>query len=166
MNVLCWFYLPHMVKIIRSSRSKERAICLLIPILYLCRLIQKNATFYYPIISNMSFVSLKSEHCAKYHMQRHKKRVKTIARGRKVSHLKEINRKGPMIHASWIYWRNIIWMEVKRGQVLQRGHSKNLEQFNASRRLRLEYQQLKNHHKYYRSCYHILDRLSQHTEFV
>ena len=40
-----------------------------------------------------------------------------------------------------------------------------LEQFNDSRVEKLELQQLKNHHKYYRTCYSTMDRLLKLTGF-
>ena len=40
-----------------------------------------------------------------------------------------------------------------------------LEQFNDSRVEKLELQQLKNRHKYYRSCYSTMDRLLKLTGF-
>lgn len=40
-----------------------------------------------------------------------------------------------------------------------------LEQFNESKVDKLELQQIKNRHKYYRSCYATMDRLLKHTGF-
>ena len=40
-----------------------------------------------------------------------------------------------------------------------------LEQFNESKVDKLELQQIKNRHKYYRSCYASMDRLLKHTGF-
>jgi hypothetical protein len=40
-----------------------------------------------------------------------------------------------------------------------------LEQFNKSKVDKLELQQIKNRHKYYRSCYATMDRLLKLTEF-